>query len=370
MTFDPTCVTEELMVNMGPQHPSTHGVLRLVLTIDGERVVHVKPHIGYLHSSLEKIAERLDYRQYLPYADRYDYLNAMGNELVYVRAVESLLGIEPTPRCQYIRVMMAEMNRIASHLVYYGALAIDTGATTVLLYCFRERERLLNLFEHAAGQRLLYHYFRIGGLRNDLPPDFCDGLWLFLEEFPQRLGEYNALLTENRIFRSRTEGVGVLTPEVALAYGVTGPTLRGSGIAYDVRRAAPYYVYPELEFDIPTFPQGDAMARHKVRQEEMYQSVRILRQCLEKLPEGEVNVKVPRRLRPPAGEVYVRVESPRGELGCYLISDGSDRPYRLHMRTPSYYNLQAYPEMCRNAWVADLVAILGSVDIVLGDVDR
>jgi NADH-quinone oxidoreductase subunit D len=370
MAFDPACVTDELLINMGPQHPSTHGVLRLILTVDGEKVQSVVPDIGYLHSSLEKIAEQLDYRQYLPYADRYDYLNAMGNELCYVRAVETLLGIEPTPRCQWIRVMMAEMNRIASHLVYYGALAIDTGATTVLLYCFREREMLLNLFEAAAGQRLLYHYFRVGGLRNDLPPDFCEGLRAFCKLFPQRVAEYDSLLTKNRIFRSRTEGVGYLSPETALAYGVTGPCLRACGVPYDVRRAAPYYVYPELEFDVPTFTESDSMARHLVRQEEMLQSTRILEQCLDRLPAGEVNVKLPRKLKVPEGEVYARVESPRGELGCYLVSDGGEKPYRLHMRTPSYYNLQAYPEMCREAWVADLVAILGSVDIMLGDVDR
>ncbi|NLO72840.1 MAG: NADH-quinone oxidoreductase subunit D [candidate division WS1 bacterium] len=370
MTWDPTCVTEELVVNMGPQHPSTHGVLRLILRLDGERVLEVRPDIGFLHSSLEKIAERLDYRQYLPYTDRYDYLCAMANELAYVRAVESLLGVEPTPRCQWIRVMMAEMNRIASHLVYYGALGMDTGATTVFLYCFRERERILQLFEDASGQRLLYHYFRIGGLRNDLPPGFCEGLRSFLDEFPRRVAEYDALLTRNRIFRSRTEGVGYLSPEAALSYGVTGPTLRGSGVSYDLRRAAPYYVYPELEFDVPTRPEGDVMARHLVRQEEMLQSVHLLHQCLDRLPPGEINVKVPRKLKPDPGEIYVRIESPRGELGVYLISDGSEKPYRLHWRAPSFHNLQAYPEMCQGAYVADLVAILGSLDIILGDVDR
>lgn len=362
--------TEELTVNMGPQHPSTHGVLRLVVTLDGERAVDVIPHIGYLHSSMEKIAECLTYRQYLPYADRYDYLNAMGNELVYVMAVEKLLGIVPTPRCQYIRVMMAEMNRIASHLVYFGTLGNDVGAITIFLYCFREREAILDLFEAASGQRLLYHYFRIGGLRNDLPHDFCEGLAHFLSYFPARIDEYEKLLTKNRIFRSRMEGVGFLSAEDALSYGVTGPCVRGSGIDYDVRRADPYYVYPELEFDVPSFAEGDAMARHLVRQEEMRESVRILQQCLANLPKGEVNVKVPRRIKPDSGETYARVESPRGELGCYIVSDGSENPHRLHWRVPSFYNLQAYPVMCKNAWIADLVAILGSVDIVLGDVDR
>ncbi len=370
MTTETRTRTEELTINMGPQHPSTHGVLRLVVTLDGERVVQVIPDIGYLHSSMEKIAERLTYQQYLPYADRYDYLNAMGNELAYVMAVEKLLGIEPTPRCQFIRVMMAEMNRIASHLVYFATLGNDVGAVSVFLYCFREREAILDLFEAASGQRLLYHYLRIGGLRNDLPDDFCAGLGHFLSYFPSRIDEYDKLLTKNRIFRSRMEGVGHFSAEDALSYGVTGPCLRGCGTDYDIRRADPYCVYPQLDFTVPTFEECDAMARHLVRQEEMRQSVRILQQCLEMLPEGDVSVKVPRRIKPDPGEAYARVESPRGELGCYIVSDGSEKPYRLHWRAPSFYNLQAYPVMCKDAWVADLVAILGSVDIVLGDVDR
>ncbi len=370
MTTETRTRTEELTINMGPQHPSTHGVLRLVLTVDGERVVEVVPHIGYLHSSMEKIAEHLTYQQYLPYADRYDYLNAMGNELAYVMAVEKLLGIQPTPRCQYIRVMMAEMNRIASHLVYFGTLGNDVGAISVFLYCFREREALLDLFEAVSGQRMLYHYFRIGGLRNDLPDDFCDGLAQFLDYFPSRIDEYDRLLTKNRIFRSRMEGVGYLSPEDALSFGVTGPCVRGSGVDYDIRRADAYYIYPQLEFDVPVFAEGDAMARHLVRQEEMRQSVRILQQCVEKLPRGEVNVKVPRRIKPDPGETYARVESPRGELGCYLISDGTEKPYRLHWRAPSFHNMQAYPVMCKDAWIADMVAILGSIDIVLADIDR
>ncbi|HEY3398027.1 MAG TPA: NADH-quinone oxidoreductase subunit D [Armatimonadota bacterium] len=370
MTTAPHCVTDEIFLNMGPQHPSTHGVLRLMLNLDGERVMHVEPDIGFLHSSMEKVAESLDYRQFLPYADRFDYLNGMGNELAYVRAVEGLLGIEPTLRCQYIRVIMAEMNRIASHLVYYGTIGMDTGATTPFLYCFRERERVIELLENACGQRLLYHYFRIGGLRNDLPRDFCTKLRAFLHDFPPRIKEYEALLTKNVIFRHRTEGVGYLDPAVARGYGVTGPMLRGSGVDNDLRRADPYYIYPELEFDVPVLPEGDVMARHLVRQEEMRQSVRILHQCLDKLPAGEINVKVPRRLKAEPGESYARVEGPRGEIGCYVIADGTDHPYRLHWRAPSFYNLQALPAMCGNAYVADLIAILGSVDITLGDVDR
>ncbi len=362
--------TEELLINMGPQHPSTHGVLRLVLTLDGERVVEAVPHIGYLHSSMEKIAEASTYQQYVPYADRYDYLNAMGNEFAYVRAVEKLCGIEVTPRCEYIRVIMAEMNRIASHLVYFGCLGLDSGAWTPFLYCFREREVVLQLFEDTSGQRLLYHYLRIGGLRNDLPAHFCDKLAEFLDYFPDRIKEYDDLLTYNVIFRNRLEGTGQLSQELCRRYSISGPNVRGSGIPYDVRRVVGYSIYPQLEFDIPTQEEGDAFARHLVRVEEMRQSVRILKQCLEKLPEGEINVKVPRKLKPVVGEVFERLESPRGELGCYLVSDGSEKPWRLHWRAPSFYNLQVLPELVRGAYVADIVIILGSIDIVLPDIDR
>lgn len=363
--------TEELLVNMGPQHPSTHGVLRLVLTIDGETIVDCDPVIGYLHSSLEKIAERKTYRQYVTYTDRYDYLNAIGNELVYVQAVERLMGIEVPPRCQYIRVIMAELNRLASHLLYFGTLGLDVGAMTVFLHCFREREAIIDLMEHMTGQRLLYHYLRIGGLRNDLVEGFEDGLREFLGYFPQRLEEYNDLLTRNRIFRARMEGVGVISADVARSYGCSGPVIRGSGVAYDMRKVEGYAVYPELEFDVPTQPYGDAMSRHLVRVEEMRQSVNILRQCLDKLPGGPVRAaKVPRVIKPPPGEVFERVESPRGELACYIMSDGSDKPYRLHWRGPSFYNVQAFREMVRGHLVADVVAILASVDIVLADIDR
>jgi len=335
---------------MGPQHPSTHGVLRLVLTIDGERVVQAVPHIGYLHSSMEKIAEAKTYRQYMPFADRYDYLNAMGNELAYVRAVEKLCGIEVTPRCEYIRVIMAEMNRIASHLVYFGTLGLDTGSWSPFLYCFREREAIIQLFEDTSGQRLLYHYFRIGGLRNDLPSHFCDKLAEFLDYFPfpeaharHRLPQPGAM---SPLQCNRAEHPG---SRHSLRYPAGGRLLGLSGAGS---------------------PEGDAYARHLVRVEEMRQSVRILKQCLEKLPEGEINVKVPRRLKPVVGEVYERVESPRGELACYLISDGSEKPWRLHWRAPSFYNLQVLPELLKGAYVADTVAILGSIDIVLPDVDR
>jgi NADH-quinone oxidoreductase subunit D len=362
--------TEEIFVNMGPQHPSTHGVLRLVLTIAGETVVDCDPVIGYLHSSLEKIAERKTYRQYTTYSDRYDYLNSLGNNLLYCQAVERLLGLEVTPRCQYIRVIMAELNRLASHLLYFAAIGVDLGATTVFLHCFREREAIITLLEHTTGQRLLYNYLRIGGLRNDLAPDFEAGVREFLSYFPQRIEEYNNLYTRNRILRARMEGIGVLSQEKALEYGCSGPVLRGSGLAYDMRRIEAYSAYPDLEFDIPTQPYGDCMSRHLVRVEEMRQSVNIVRQALDKLPRGPVNAKAPRVIRPPAGEVFERVESPRGELGCFIQSDGSDKPYRLHWRGPSFYNLQAYRDMVRGHLIADAVAILASVDIVLADIDR
>ncbi len=362
--------TEDITVNVGPQHPSTHGVLRFVVTLEGETIRECVPHIGYLHSSLEKIAETLRFGQYITNTDRFDYLNGLGNELCYVQAVERLLGVEPPPRTQFIRTLMAELKRISSHLVYLGTYGNDTGAVTVFLHAFRERELLMNMFEAVTGGRLLYNYLRIGGLRNDLPTGFDEQVCSFLEHFPPRLEEMNDLLTKNRIFIARTRGVGLLTAEQALSYGVTGPTLRGCGVSYDMRKLRPYAAYDQVEFDVPTFPEGDCLARHLVRMEEMRQSLRIVRQLLDKMPDGEVQADVPRRLKPEPGEVYERVESPRGELGCYLVSDGSDKPYRMHWRGPSFYNLQALPEMVRGGLVADFIATLGSLDPVAPDIDR
>ena len=362
--------TDELLVNMGPQHPSTHGVLRVLLRLDGEVVVDAQPDIGYLHSSLEKIGEAVTWKQYVPYTDRYDYLAAISNEFVYVRAVEKLLGIEVTERCEYIRVIMAEIQRLASHLMYFTSMGLDTGAITVYMYCFRERERLIDLLEHTTGQRLLYHYFRIGGLRNDLPHDFIDGLREFIDLFPARLQEYNNLLTNNRIFRGRMEGISVISPEKALRYGMSGPNLRACGLEHDLRKALGYSVYPEFDFDIPVFDTCDAMARHLVRCEEMVQSLRILEQAIEKLPEGEVNVKVPRTIKPEPGALYERIEGPRGEVGCYLVSDGNDKPLRLRWRPPSHFNLQALPDLMRGGYVADTVVAIASLDIMLGDIDK
>ncbi len=362
--------TEEMIVNVGPQHPSTHGVLRFVVTLDGERVNECVSHIGYLHSSLEKIAETLRYEQYITNTDRFDYLNGLGNELCYVQAVEKLLGIEPPLRTRFIRTVMAELKRISSHLVYLGCYGNDIGAVTIFLHAFRERELLMDIFEAVTGGRLLYNYLRIGGLRNDLPTGFGDQVHRFLDHFPRRLTEMTDLLTENRIFIGRTRGVGMLTAEQALSYGVTGPSLRGCGVPYDLRKLRPYAAYDQVEFDIPTFPEGDCLSRHLVRMEEMRQSLRIVRQLLDKMPDGEIQAEVPRRLRPEAGEVYERVESPRGELGCYLVSDGSDKPYRMHWRGPSFYNLQVLPEMVRGGLVADFIATLGSLDPVAPDIDR
>jgi NADH-quinone oxidoreductase subunit D len=365
--------TEELIVNMGPQHPSTHGVLRLVLTLDGELVIDCVPHIGYLHSSLERICENRTYVQIVPFTDRFDYLGSLANNLCYVRAVERLAGIEVSERVETIRVLMAELQRIVSHLVWLGTYGLDLGATTVFLYCFREREVLLDLIESATGQRLLYNYMRIGGLRNDLPAAFGEKLRDFLGYFPSRIDEYDRLFTKNRIFVARTRGVGMLEPEDAISYAVSGPTARGSGLRMDLRRDDPYSIYPELDFGVPVFDGKDCLARYLVRVQEMRESVGIALQCLDRLDRMEktpVEVKVTKAVRPPAGEVYMRTESPRGELGCYLVSDGSTQPTRMHWRAPSFANLQALPIMVRGGLVADIVAVLGSIDIVLGDVDR
>lgn len=370
--------TDELVVNMGPQHPSTHGVLRVVLRLDGETVLDADPDIGYLHSSLEKIAEANTWPAYVPYADRYDYLAAITNELAYVRAVEKLLGIEVTRRCEVVRVIVAELQRLASHLMYMTAMGLDVGATTVYLLCFRERERVVQMLEDASGQRLLYHYLRIGGLRNDLPAGFVDDLKAFIADFPGRLQELNNLLTHNRIFRGRMEGVAVIGPEQAVRYGMSGPCLRACGYDHDLRKVLGYGIYPELDFEVPVYSTCDAMARHLVRMDEMVQSIRILEQAIGRLPgrdpeTGEfppVSVKVPRVLKPEPGSVYERIEGPRGEVGCYAISTGAEKPARVHWRPPSYYNLQPLPVLMRGGYVADTVVAIAALDIMLGDVDK
>ncbi len=363
--------TEELMLNMGPQHPSTHGVLRLILTIDGENIAGVKPDIGYLHSSLEKMMEHRTYLQNVALVDRgMDYLTALANEEAYLLAVERLGGIEVPPRAKWIRTIMLEFQRISSHLVWLGTWGIDLGASTVFIYCFRERERILDLLEQVTGGRLHYVYFRPGGVLTDLPEGWTDRALEFCDELLDRMVEYHELLTGNPIFRARVLGVGVLPRDAAINMGACGPIARGSGVDFDVRRAHPYEAYGDVEFDVPVFEGGDCFARYQVRMEEMRQSVRIIRQAIERLPEGEVRARVPVNVRLPRGEVYARTESPRGDLGIYLVSEGADKPHRVKIRAPSFSNLYALTEIMRGWKVADLVAILGSVDIVLSDVDR
>jgi len=362
--------TEILEVNMGPQHPATHGVLRVILGLDGETVVSCKPVIGYLHRGVEKLAEHKLYVMIPPLCDRLDYVGSASQNLGYIQAVEKLCGIEVPERGQYIRVILAELNRISSHLVWLGTHGLDIGAMTVFFYTFREREMILDLFEAFCGARLTYNSMRIGGLLEDVPPGWTDRVSRFITLFPSREKEYEDLLTVNRIWLGRTQGVGVLTPEDAIALGTSGPTLRGSGVDYDVRKAQPYSSYDQFDFDVPVGTKGDTYDRYRIRMEEMRQSCRIIRQALDRLPEGEVRAKVPKYIKPPAGEVYHVVESPRGEQGFYIVHKSGEMPYRMRFRSPSFVNLQALPAMCRGRLIADVVAIIGSIDIVLGDVDR
>ena len=355
---------------MGPQHPSTHGVLRLELTLEGEVIVDCKPVIGYLHRGIEKIAEARTYPQIVPYTDRLDYLSSASNNEAFVLAVERLAGIEVPERAQYLRVILLELNRIASHLVFVATFANDLAATTAFLYAFREREVIMDLFEMWTGARLTQSWIRIGGVGSDLPDGFERKAHEFCRMLGPRLDEYDGLLTGNAIFRLRTEGVGVLPPELGIDWACSGPTLRGSGVAFDLRRAEPYEVYEKLGFEVVTDAACDCMGRYRVRMEEMRQSVRIIEQCLDQLPQGEVQAKVPRALRPPAGEAYGRVESPRGEFGCYIVSDGGTSPLRLRLRTPSFFHMAALPQIVRGWKVGDVIAILGSIDIVLGEMDR
>lgn len=370
--------SQEMVINMGPQHPSTHGVLRLELVLDGEVVVKIKPHIGYLHRSFEKYAESMgDYAKVVPYVDRMDYVSAMSQELGYAVAVEKLLDITVPERVEYIRVMLAELQRVASHLLGIGTFGLDLGAFTPFLYCFTEREKILDIFEETTGARLLYNYICVGGLMRDVPENFRKKVGDFVTGFRPKIKELNDLLSYNKIFTERTADIGVLPAEVALNYAASGPVLRGSGVSWDLRRNDPYSIYDRFEFDIPVGTGevgtlGDSWDRYMVRVREMEESLKIIEQALEQMPSDEEDVQkeVPRRIRPDEAEVYVRTETPRGELGYYIISDKSSSPFRVKARTPSFVNLSVLPAISRGAMIADLVAIVGSFDIVLGEVDR
>jgi len=384
-----------MILNMGPQHPSTHGVLRLLLEIDGETIVRMAPDIGYLHTGIEKTCEAKFYQQVVPLTDRIDYLCPLTNNLCYVLAVEKLLGIEIPPRAQWMRVMLNELTRIGSHLVWLGTHALDIGAMTVFLYCFREREDILRLLEMISGQRMMTSYFRVGGLSMDAPLGFFERVRKFVKLFPERVDEYEGLLTGNPIWIERLKGVAYLSAEDAIALGVTGPALRACGVDWDLRRDMPYSSYEKFKFTVPVSQDCDVWARYILRVREMRESIAIVKQALDGMPEGMIKAAAPKVVLPdrekmktemealiyhfkivtegfqvPAGEVYQAVESPRGEMGYYVVSDGTAKPYRVHMRSPSFANLQALETMCRGRLIADVVAAIGSIDIVLGEIDR
>lgn len=364
-----------MVLNMGPQHPSTHGVLRLELELNGELIVNVKPHIGYLHRCFEKHAEAMTYPQIIPYTDRIDYLASIYNNFGYAVTVEKLMGIQVPERVEYIRVIFGELQRIASHLVAIGTYGLDIGAFTPFLYCFRDREKILSLFEMTCGARLLYNYIWVGGLSHDIHPEFVRLTREFLNYFRPQVEELNQLLSYNKIFIERTANIGILPAETAINFGMTGPNLRGSGVKFDLRRNDPYSIYDRFDFDIPVGDGrmgtvGDCWDRYFVRVLEIEQSIRIIEQALDQIPEGDVSSAIPKRIKPPVGSVYGRVENPRGELGYFLISDGGLNPFRLKVRGPSFVSLSVMGELCKGHLIADVIAILGSIDIVLGEVDR
>jgi len=362
--------SEEMVLNMGPQHPSTHGVLRLVLTLDGETVVHCTPVIGYLHRGIEKILENRPYMGGIRYMDNSDYLSPMLNETAYAGAVEQLMGLEPPRRAQYIRLMTNELQRLASHLVAMGTYASDLGAITPLLYCFRDREGILDLFEALGGSRFNVNYLRVGGVLHDFPKGWLSNLEAWCNTFDKSLQELEDLVIGNEIFEARTEGVGYIDPQQAIAYGLTGPNLRASGVNFDLRVDRPYMAYREVSVNPKVRTEGDAFARFRVRLDECYESLRLVRLAVDQLPGGAISTRTPIALRPPRGETYFAVESSKGEQGIYLISDGSEYPYRAKIRGPSFVNLQILPELLRGHKIGDVVAILGSIDLVLGEVDR
>jgi NADH-quinone oxidoreductase subunit D len=367
--------SEEMLVNMGPQHPSTHGVLRVVLRTDGETVREATPHLGYLHRCKEKIGESLPYVQYIGYTDRLDYLSAMNNNLAWSTAVEKLAGIEIPPRAEFIRVLAAELNRIASHLVSFGTYGLDMGAFTSFLYAFRDREYVLDLFEQLCGARLTLSYINIGGVTWDLPAGFADRVLEFCDYFGPKIDEYDRLLSGNHIFVKRTADIGVVSREMAVSHALSGPMIRGSGIPFDLRRDRPYSVYDRLEFDVcvgtgARGTLGDCWDRYWVKMLEMRQSLRIVRQCLKMMPDGPFRAKLPRALKIPPGEVYEEFENPRGQLGFYIESHGGVIPFRVKIRGPSFVNLSVLGQLCRNVLLGDVPAVIGSIDIVMGEVDR
>jgi NADH-quinone oxidoreductase subunit D len=384
-----------MVINMGPQHPATHGVLRLVLEIDGEIIVRIYPEIGYLHTGIEKTCEAKFYQQVVPLTDRVNYLDPLSNNLCYCLAVEKLLALEIPAKAQWLRVLLTELSRLNSHLIWLGTHAMDIGALTILLYTFREREGILRLFDAVAGQRMMTSYFRIGGVSMEPPLDFFDRVQTFVRAFPEKIDEYSNLLTGNPIFRNRLKGVGILSAADAIALGVTGPPMRASGVDFDLRRDMPYCSYEKFQFQVPVSADGDCWARYEVRLIEMRESVKIIQQALGGMPEGPVKADAPKIVLPdrekmktqmealihhfkivtegfavPAGEVYQGIEAGHGQTGYYVVSDGTAKPYRVHMRYPSFATLQALETMCKGRMLADLAAVIGSIDIVLGEIDR
>ncbi|MEW6681922.1 MAG: NADH dehydrogenase (quinone) subunit D [Nitrospirota bacterium] len=387
--------TEELMLNMGPQHPSTHGVLKVVLELEGERIMKATPVMGFLHRGVEKLAEDGTYHQFIPHTDRLDYVCAMYNNFAYVRAVEKLMGITVPPRAEYLRTVVAEVQRIIGHLFWLGTQALDIGAMTVFFYTFRDREELLDFFDKLCGARLTTSWYRIGGVERDFTQDLIDQLYAFIKTFPPKIEEYNVLLEKNRIWMARTRGIAVISAEDALSFGLSGPTLRGSGVEYDLRKAEPYGAYADVEWSVPIGTNGDTYDRYWVRIEELKESSKIIRQCLDRLPDGPIMADVPQVVAPtkdrvfnnlesmimqfkffsvgfptPKGEIYCGTEAHKGELGFYIVSNGEGKPYRLKIRAPSFIHMGAFDYMSRGYMIADIVTIFGTYDIVMGECDR
>ncbi len=385
----------QMVLNMGPQHPATHGVLRLLVKLDGETVLAAVPELGYLHRGYEKLAENCSYHEFIPHTDRLDYLSPLSNNTAYVLAVEKLIGIEAPRRAQFIRVIISELARISSHMLWLGSMGMDVGALTVFMWSFREREKLHDIFEHLTGARFTTSYTRIGGLSQDMNPDVVAMIKKYLDDFPEKIGECEKLLNKNRIFIERTDGIGLITAEQAIDLGMTGPNLRACNVEHDLRRASPYLIYNEFDFDIPTYEGGDTLARYYVRMEEMKESAKIVRQALDKIPSGEIHAGKPKKvlprkervytrmeelihdfmlvnfgISPPVGEVYHAIEAPKGELGFYIYSHGEGYPWRMKIRSPSFVNLQCLPVLLKGAMISDVVAIIGSLDPVMGEADK